>query len=114
MRDVSTRPILWAAAAIAGTVGIVIVSVFALLHFAGTPVGGERLRFDFRFDLDAPGLSSAPQPQLERYRREKARRLDSAGWVEQEAGIAHIPIADAMDLLAQRAAQTASAPGKAP
>jgi hypothetical protein len=32
---------------------------------------------------------------------------DSTGWVDRNAGIAHIPVADAMDLLVQRGTQGA-------
>jgi hypothetical protein len=105
MHDVAVRPVVWTGIAIAIAIAAVIASVLALLHFGGMPFGGERLANAKQ--LAAPDLSSAPQDDLARYRREKQARLDSTGWVDPEAGIAHIPISDAMDLLAARAGQGA-------
>lgn len=105
MRDIAVRPILRTGAAIALTIAVVVASVFALLHFGGMPFGGSRLAGVSQFS--SPGLAGAPQDELAKYRQEKRKQLDSTGWVDQKAGIAHIPIADAMDLLAQRAAQGA-------
>jgi hypothetical protein len=103
MRDVAVRPIVQTGVAIALTIAVVVAATLALLHFGGLPFGGERLRGASQ--LAAPGLASAPQDELARYRQGKRARLDSIGWVDRPAGIAHIPIADAMDLLAQRGAQ---------
>jgi hypothetical protein len=47
-------------------------------------------------------LYAAPQPELARARKEKDARLRSFGWVDRAQGVAHIPIEDAMDLLAAR------------
>jgi hypothetical protein len=105
MRDLAIKPILWSGVAIAATVLVVVVSVFALLRFDRTAPGGERLRFGYAEQLDAPGLASAPQVDFALERRKKEERLQSSGWVDQPAGIAHIPIADAMDLLAARSQQ---------
>jgi hypothetical protein len=33
---------------------------------------------------------------------EARRRLDSAGWVDRDAGVAHVPIEQAMDIVARR------------
>ncbi len=105
MRDIAVRPIVRTGAAIALTIAAVVAAVFALLHFGGMPFGGARLAGVSQFS--SPGLSGAPQDELAIYRQVKRKQLDSAGWVDQQSGIAHIPIADAIDLLAQRAAQGA-------
>jgi hypothetical protein len=105
MRDIAVRPIVRTGAAFALTIAAVVVAVFALLHFGGIPSGGARLAGVSQ--LSSPGLAAAPQDELGKYRHEKRARLDSTGWVDRNAGIAHIPIADAMDLLAQRNAQGA-------
>jgi hypothetical protein len=57
----------------------------------------------------APLLQPAPQPERAAYFEEKRRVLDSYGWVDRQAGIAHIPLDEAMTLLAARGG-TAPAP----
>jgi hypothetical protein len=52
--------------------------------------------------IPAPRLQSAPQPERAAYFAGKQQRLDSAGWVDRNAGIAHIPLIDAMRLAAAR------------
>jgi hypothetical protein len=52
--------------------------------------------------IPAPRLEPAPQPERAAYFLEKQQRLDSAGWVDRGAGIAHIPLEDAMRLAAAR------------
>jgi hypothetical protein len=49
-----------------------------------------------------PRLEAEPGQQLQRLRSEEEKLLNSYGWVDQNAGIVHIPIDRAMDLLAQR------------
>lgn len=104
MREIAVRPVLWTALAIALVIAAVVVAVLALLHWNELAPGGERLHFTYDARLDAPGLASAPQDELQQDRRRKKTQLESAGWVDRQQGIAHIPIADAIDLLlAQRA-----------
>lgn len=101
MRELAVRPVLWAALSLALTVAGVVVAVLLWLRSAGVD-DGARLRPAPDAQQDAPGLSSAPQDELARQRREQQERLHAFGWVDQGAGIAHIPIDAAMDLLAAR------------
>jgi hypothetical protein len=63
-----------------------------------------------------------PQPRLEtderteifQFREKEEKRLDSYGWVDQKAGIVHIPIARAMQLVAERGLNTTPKAGVAP
>jgi hypothetical protein len=107
MREIAVRPVLWTALAIALVVAATVAVVLAMLHWNDLRPGGERLQYGYEARLDAPGLSSAPQDELRQDRRRKQARLDSAGWVDQGQGIAHIPIADAMDLLVVQRAKEA-------
>jgi hypothetical protein len=74
------------------------------------------------FDGNAPQLQPAPQPDRVAYLAEKRRLLASYGWVDRQAGVARIPLDDAMALLAARggAAQPTrgqvapAAPGRTP
>lgn len=58
----------------------------------------------------APLLQPAPQPDRVRYMREKRRLLASYGWVDRQAGIARIPLDEAMRLLAARGGAVSPAP----
>lgn len=52
--------------------------------------------------VPAPQLETAPQPERKAYEAEKARLINSIGWVDRQSGIARIPIDDAMQLVAAR------------
>lgn len=52
-------------------------------------------------DRPDPELQDSPASELARLRQAAARRLDSFGWIEREAGLAHIPIDLAMLLLVE-------------
>ncbi|RUX34016.1 hypothetical protein EOA23_03940 [Mesorhizobium sp. M2A.F.Ca.ET.042.01.1.1] len=45
---------------------------------------------------EAPDLQSAPRQDLVSFRAEEDRQLKMLGWVDRKAGIARIPIDDAM------------------
>jgi hypothetical protein len=65
------------------------------------------------FKGTAPLLQPAPQPDRVRYMQEKRHLLDSYGWVDRQAGIARIPLEEAMRLMAARGgAPAAPAAGK--
>jgi hypothetical protein len=99
--DVHARPIAGAGAAILVCVIGVVVAVFLLLHYWQLPVGADRVR---KIDLPAGAaiLESAPQADLARYREQQRKQLESSGWVDAANGITHIPIDDAIDILAPR------------
>jgi len=52
--------------------------------------------------IPAPRLQPAPQDERAAYFAEKEARLNGYGWVDRGAGIAHIPLEEAMRLEAQR------------
>jgi hypothetical protein len=108
--DVSVRPIVWVAASIATTVIVVVCGVFLLLHLWQTAPGENRVQMKETVEVGGVALQSAPQLDLARYRAEKQRLLDTAAWVDAQHGIARIPIADAMAMLAASAAAPASTP----
>jgi hypothetical protein len=55
------------------------------------------------FQGATPLLQPAPQPDRVGYLEQKRRTLDSYGWVDRQAGIARIPLDEAMKLMAARA-----------
>jgi hypothetical protein len=111
-RDLDVRAIRIGAIAIA--VGI----VFALVasYFLLQARGGAANTPAQSFRAPAPLLQTAPQLERENYFAEKARLTGSYAWVDRQAGIARIPVEQAMRLMAARAAkgQTAPASKEAP
>jgi hypothetical protein len=96
-RDVSTRAILAAGLAILLALLLAVLAAHALLrvyapHGVGQNAAGNR-------SVGGARLQSAPQTDKAHYLAEKRRRLESYGWVDRQAGIAHIPIDVAMKQL---------------
>ena len=53
-------------------------------------------------DNGAPMLETNERGQLRDFLMNQENRLNSYGWVDEKAGVAHIPIERAMDLIVQR------------
>ncbi len=53
----------------------------------------------------APLLQPAPQPDRAAYFDEKRRATQTYGWVDRQAGIARIPLDEAMKLMAEKGAR---------
>ncbi len=49
-----------------------------------------------------PGHASDPQQDLRGYLSEMQKELNSYAWVDEKAGVAHIPIEDAMRIIAEK------------
>jgi len=49
-----------------------------------------------------PRLQQHPERELEEMRREMTERLGSYGWVDEGAGVVHLPIDRAIELIAER------------
>ncbi len=49
----------------------------------------------------SPQLQPNPREDMARFYSEEIRWLDGTGWIDKAHGIAHIPISDAMRLVAQ-------------
>ena len=73
-------------------------------------------------DVSPGDVAKFPQPRLETYepteindfRVQEERTLHSYGWVDQQAGVVRIPIARAMELVAQRGLPTRPQAGTVP
>lgn len=61
-----------------------------------------------------PRLEDNERTELNDFRYAEEERLNSYGWVDQNSGVAHIPITRAMDLIAQRGLPTTPQTGSAP
>jgi hypothetical protein len=108
--DIDGRRIAIVGGSIALVVALVVVVVFLLLHAWQMPARTDRVRLPYQALLPVPALQAAPQLDLAAYRAEKQRILDGSAWVDAQQGIARIPIASAMQLLAQEPQRAASAP----
>lgn len=56
-----------------------------------------------------PRLLARPEGELKQVRQQEKERLESYGWVDQTAGVAHIPVERAIDLVAARGLPTRAA-----
>jgi hypothetical protein len=73
-------------------------------------------------DVRAEDIQRFPEPRLEEnerteindFRYGEEQELNSYGWVDQKAGVAHIPIDQAMQLIAQRGLPTTPQTGTVP
>jgi hypothetical protein len=74
------------------------------------PQDGPNTAFDFR--VEQPVLESAPRKALKQFMAEKEKLLNSWQWVDPQAGIARIPVEEAMTIMASRPAQNSPAEKK--
>jgi len=61
-----------------------------------------------------PRLESSERQEINDFRTQEEKTLNSYGWVDQSAGVIHIPIDRAMQLLAQRGLPTLPQAGAVP
>jgi len=61
-----------------------------------------------------PRLETDERTEINDFRLGEEQTLNSYGWVDQNAGVVHIPIAEAMKLVAQRGLPTRPAVGTVP
>lgn len=91
-RDVGERFIYGAVAAM---LGLLLVCAAATLWFYPQSRLDRTLKLPLP-KFPAPALQVDPSADMQRFHREELLRLYSRGWVDQQAGIAHIPIEEAM------------------
>lgn len=102
--DIHLRGVGWGGAMVAcGIVFALVVAWFAFRWLQpARGFGGPDAAAGMR--IAAPVLETAPQPKRSAYAAEKQQLIESYGWVDRKAGIAHIPVEQAMRLMAERAA----------
>jgi len=71
---------------------------------AARRVTGEYVENRFK-DNGAPLLEEDERGQFHKFLLDQENQLNSYGWVDEKAGVAHIPIERAMDLTAQHGLQ---------
>jgi hypothetical protein len=108
-RDLDVRAIRIGATGIACGILFALLASWFLMHQRG-PAANAPPR---TFRAAPPLLQTAPQVERESYFAEKARLTGSYAWVDRQAGIARIPVDEAMRLMAARAAHNKpAAPAK--
>jgi hypothetical protein len=101
--DISLRGVGWGGAMIVA--GILFACAAAYYAFAtlqpARGYGGPDAAAGMR--IAAPVLEAAPQPSRAAYSAQKEAQVNGYGWVDRKAGIARIPVEQAMRLMARRA-----------
>jgi hypothetical protein len=107
-RDASVRAILWTGAGLVGIAALIQVVLYfqmqglwRLRQHALPPA--SPVASALPSEPPAPRLETAPALDLRALRAAEDARLDGYGWVDRRAGIVHIPIERAIDLLASEA-----------
>ncbi|RIK39595.1 MAG: hypothetical protein DCC55_17615 [Chloroflexi bacterium] len=111
VQEVSLRPILYFLAALAVIAVIIHLVIFWLLDIWTPRALNVRVQVPPAEVTPAtgPGPGIQAQSVLERAAEEAPalERINTYGWVDEEAGVVHIPIEQAMQLLVERSAPEA-------
>jgi hypothetical protein len=99
----NVRGIGWGALAILGGIVFAVIAAWLLLRNVGPAANSP----PHPITAPAPRLQTAPVPERDAYFAEKQRLLVGYGWVDRRAGIARIPLDEAMRLTAGQGAQAA-------
>ncbi len=112
-RDANIRSLVKFGAGLSALVVFALVTMWLLFDYlAARPAPGPEPSpmAREREAPPAPRLQVAPGTDLDRLRTNEDSALNSYGWVDREAGIVHIPIDKAIDLVAERGLPARSAP----
>lgn len=110
-RDVRVRLVVWFAVGLVGAGLIVHLLLAGLYRWLETqnpsPFSPSRIVVAPPGNVaPAPRLQTNPQADLAGFAAAEEKRLHSYGWVDQDAGIVHIPIERALELIAERGLPT--------
>lgn len=106
LNDTNPRPLVISTVVVFALLAFTFVLVAGMLFVVGQPVG------DASHSLQPTSSQLPPEPRLEqnpaadgtRIVTEATERLETYGWVQQQDGIAHIPIERSMELLLEKGA----------
>lgn len=97
--------IVWVGFALAITVALAAAGAYFAWSAWLPPDNHDAPNAAFDFGVAQPVLESAPQPDRAAYMAEKEKLLHGYQWVDAQAGIARIPIEQAMRIMTGAAAQ---------
>jgi hypothetical protein len=83
----------------AGTLALLVVCCFVLI--AAYPTSLPDVDRSLRIEPPGPRLQTNAAADLERFRADEQRRLDSYTWIDREKGTVRIPIQEAMKKLVE-------------
>lgn len=93
-----------------GAIGAAIIAAAIILHFLvwglygsfkqSAPISETRSRERFNAPPEPP-LEANPVADYQKFRAAEHERLSSYGWVDRQRGIVHIPVEQAMKMLAE-------------
>jgi hypothetical protein len=96
--DVTFRFVLFGAA---GVLTMILLCTFAVMWLYPSAIQDRRIPSVLPV-YPAPRLEANPQAVLKRFQAEELSSLNSTGWIDKDLGIAHIPIDEAMQQIAQK------------
>jgi len=109
VHDARARPIVLAGVGLGIGTAIVFVIVFWLFHYFTAKPSFEGTKNPMTSRDGTSGLNPAvphieehPSAGYQDLRRREDQVLSSYGWVDKKAGVAHMPIDRAMDMVLQR------------
>src|SRR5258706_11057776 len=107
-KDVDTESVLHVGAIVAVVTILASVLVLFLFNFMvdqarkAEPPNPPLARHEQGRQPPEPRLQEMPFKDIAQLRTEERHLLDGSGWVDEKAGIAHIPVADAMRIVAEK------------
>jgi hypothetical protein len=113
------RGLAWFAAALTGvTVLVLLMLTFVMRGFVHEEKEFESLALP-RFAGDtgeypSPRIQADPADELKKMKADDLGRLNHYGWIDRKAGVAHIPVDRAIDVLAKKGLPTALERGVTP
>jgi hypothetical protein len=97
--DWSLRPVALIYVAI-----LMLLATSCLVLIAAFPDALPDVERTLRISPPGPHLQTDPQAELQRFRAEEEKWLNTYGWIDKQKGIVHIPINEAMNKLARTGA----------
>jgi hypothetical protein len=106
--DLNTKAIIRVALILVCVVAVSAAIIFLLWREwrPGKAYGGPNAAMNFQ--VAQPVLESAPVADRQAYDADKARLLNSWQWIDPQAGIARIPVDQALRIMAERGGKPAS------
>jgi hypothetical protein len=113
------RGLAWFAAALAGVTALVLLMLtFVMRGFTHeekqlTLLAPPRFAGDTG-EYPSPRIQADPADELKKMKADDLGRLNNYGWVDRKAGVAHIPVDRAIEILARKGLPTARERGVNP
>jgi hypothetical protein len=114
--DVNIRTVLLAAVALVTVTAVVMVIVWGVFRVLAHQAAANDPQLS---PLAIPTGQLPPEPRLQtneyaglkKFRETETKTLEEYGWVDQKAGVAHMPIEEAKKLLLERGLPSRPGPG---